>query len=189
MTVQDNDKRSPTAALQADRLPLDAVCGEIDIRIDATGLWHYQGSPIGRKELVKLFSSVLHRDENGDYWLITPVEKGRIQVEDAPFMAIIMTVEGTGENQKLQFETNVGDIFCAGPDHPIRVVTDPLSGEPSPYVRVRGDDATALDAKINRPVFYDLVDLAVEQETPGGRCLGVWSDGLFFAIGAFDPES
>ena len=167
-----------------DRLPLDAVCGEIDILIDRTGQWHYHGSPIGRKELVKLFSTVLSRDKNGDYWLITPVEKGRIQVEDAPFMAIIMTVEGSGENQRLKFENNVGDTFWAGPEHPIRVVTDPQTEEPSPYVRVRGDDETGLDAKINRPVFYDLVDLAVERETPDGLCLGVWSDGCFFVIGS-----
>ncbi len=189
MTMRDNDIVNSAPALQADHVALDAVCGEIDIRIDATGLWHYHGSPIGRKELVKLFSSVLQRDEKGDYWLITPVEKGRIRVDDAPFMAIIMTVEGTGEDQQLHFETNVGDTFCAGPDHPIRVVTDPLSGEPSPYVRVRGDDDTALDAKINRPVFYDLVDLAVERDSPGGRCLGVWSGGLFFAIGACEENS
>lgn len=189
MTVRDNDNRSPASMLQADRLPLDAVCGEIDIRIDATGQWHYLGSPIGRKELVRLFSSVLHRDEAGDYWLITPVEKGRIKVDDAPFIAIIMTVEGTGENQRLTFESNVGDRFCAGPDHPIHVVTDPDTGEPSPYVRVRGGTNTALEAKISRAVFYDLVDLAVEHDTADGRYLGVWSDGLFFTIGAIDAET
>lgn len=189
MTVQNHDNRSPASTLQADRLPLDAVCGEIDIRIDATGQWHYLGSPIGRKELVRLFSSVLHRDAAGDYWLITPVEKGRIKVDDAPFIAIIMTVEGSGEHQRLTFESNVGDSFCAGPDHPIHVVTDPDTGEPSPYVRVRGGADTALDAKISRAVFYDLVDLAVEHDTNGARCLGVWSDGSFFTIGAIDAAT
>ena len=189
MTLPDNDNRSTAPALQADRLPLDAVCGEIDIRIDASGLWHYHGSPIGRKELVRLFASVLQRDEKGDYWLITPVEKGRIQVDDAPFMAIIMTVEGTGIEQMLTFETNVGDIFIAGPENPIRVVSNPETGEPSPYVRVRGSDQTPLDAKINRPVFYDLVELAVERDTPEGRYLGVWSGEQFFTIGASDADS
>jgi len=189
MTLSDNDTRSAAPALQADRLPLDAVCGEIDIRIDANGLWHYHGSPIGRKELVKLFASVLQRDENGDYWLITPVEKGRIKVDDAPFMAIIMTVEGSGEDQLLTFETNVGDTFIAGRDNPIHVVIDPDTDEPSPYVRVRGTERAPLDAKINRPVFYDLVELAVERETPQGRRLGVWSGGQFFAIGAYDADS
>lgn len=161
-------------------LPLDAVCGEIDIRIDRNGLWHYQGSPIGRKELVKLFSTVLKKDENGDYWLETPVEKGRIQVEDAPFIATLMTVEGKGRKQALHFETNVGDRMTADADHPIRVETDPQTQEPSPYVTVRDN----LEAKIARAVFYDLVDLAGKQE---GR-FGVWSAGEFFPLGSLGAE-
>ncbi len=185
--MTEPDSNRPQAPVE--RLPVDAVCGEIDIRIDRTGLWFYHGSPIGRKELVKLFSSVLHRDEDGDYWLITPVEKGRIQVEDAPFMAIIMTVQGAGEDQQLHFVSNVGDTFCAGAEHPIRVKINRDTGEPTPYVRVRGSDTTALDAKINRPVFYDLVDLAIERETPDGPCLGVWSDGCFFIIGPIEPDA
>ena len=188
MTLPDNDSGSPAPAPQADRLPFDAVCGEIDIRIDATGLWHYHGSPIGRKELVRLFSSVLQRDKNGDFWLITPVEKGRIQVDDAPFMAIIMTVDGKAEDQALHFETNVGDTLMAGPEHPIHIVTNPETGEPAPYVRVRGSDEAPLDAKINRAVFYDLVELAVERETTDGPMLGVWSGGSFFTIGALEQN-
>ncbi len=180
MTEQDNNIVNSTPEL-------GAVCGEIDIHIDSAGLWHYHGSPIGRKELVKLFSTVLERDDKGDYWLVTPAEKGRIRVDDVPFMAVIMTVEGDAENQQLHFETNVGDTICAGPEHPIRVVTNPETGEPSPYVTVRGDGDTALDAKISRPVFYDLVNLAVERDGPNGYCLGVWSGGVFFTIGAIDP--
>lgn len=157
-------------------MPLDAVCGEIDIRIDRNGTWFYHGSPIGRKELVRLFSTVLNKDENGDYWLTTPVEKGRIQVEDAPFMAILMDTEGEGEDQVLTFETNVGDKVKAGPDHPLRIEIDPDTKEPSPYVHVRG----GLDAKLVRPVFYDLVELGVESDTGSGPSLGVWSSGIFF---------
>ncbi|HER26188.1 MAG TPA: DUF1285 domain-containing protein [Rhodospirillales bacterium] len=189
MTVHDHDSGSAANKPPPDRLPLDAICGEFDIRIDRTGQWHYHGSPIGRIELVKLFSTVLQRDEKGDFYLITPVEKGRIQVDDAPFMAIVMTVEGAGESQKLHFETNVGDTLVAGPEHPIRVITDRQTGEPSPYVRVRGGEKLPLEAKINRPVFYDLVELAVEHETSGGRSLGVWSDGHFFTIGTYEANT
>jgi uncharacterized protein len=163
---------------QKNALPLDAVCGEIDIRIDRTGLWFHEGSPIGRKELVKLFSTVLKKDDNGDYWLETPVEKGRIQVEDAPFMAVIMTIEGNGEAQNLHFETNVGDTMSAGPGNPIRVETNPETREPSPYVVVRDN----LEAKIARPVFYDLVALGVDH----ADAFGVWSGGQFFPLGRLD---
>ncbi|MBC8268334.1 MAG: DUF1285 domain-containing protein [Rhodospirillaceae bacterium] len=163
---------------QKNALPLDAVCGEIDIRIDRTGQWFHEGSPIGRKELVKLFATVLKKDDNGDYWLQTPVEKGRIQVEDAPFIAVIMTVEGSGEAQTLHFETNVGDTMSAGPDNPIRVETHPETREPSPYVLVRDN----LEAKIARPVFYDLVALGVDHDD----AFGVWSGGLFFPLGRLD---
>ncbi len=159
-------------------LPLDAVCGEIDIRIDRTGLWHYHGSPIGRKELVRLFSTVLKKDDQGDYWLETPVEKGRIQVEDAPFMATIMNTEGFGEDQILHFETSIGDTLSAGPENPIRVEIDPKTQEPSPYVTVRAN----LEAKIARAVFYDLVELGVDRAGD----FGVWSNGIFFSFGSLE---
>lgn len=165
---------SPTALPTA--LPGDPVCGEIDMRIDRTGQWFHEGSPIGRKELVKLFASVLKKDENGDYWLQTPVEKGRIQVDDAPFMAVIMNAEGSGQDQVLHFQTNVGDTMSAGPDYPIRVETDPHTGQPSPYVLVRDN----LEAKITRPVFYDLVELGVEHD----GLFGLWSGGVFFPFGS-----
>jgi len=161
---------------QNNPLPVDAVCGEIDIQIDRSGQWFHEGSPIGRKELVKLFASVLIKDAGGDYWLQTPVEKGRIQVEDAPFIALIMDVQGSGEAQVLQFETNVGDTMSAGPDNPIRVVIDPQTQEPAPYVTVRDN----LEAKIARPVFYDLVALGLERD----GAFGVWSNGVFFPLGS-----
>ncbi len=124
---------------------------------------------------------VLTRDSSGDYWLETPVEKCRIQVEDAPFLAVEMSVEGTGVNQRLQFRTNVDDNVIAGAANPIRVAIDPVTDEPSPYVMVRG----ALEALIARAVFYDLVELAVEEDRDGDVRFGVWSDGMFFPLG--DP--
>jgi hypothetical protein len=154
-------------------------CGDIDMRITRDGTWLYKGTSIDRKPMVKLFASVLTRDEKGDYWLETPVEKCRIQVEDAPFVAVEMVVSGTGSKQTLQFRTNLDDIVIAGPDNPIRIDVDVESGEPSPYVLVR----TALDALIARAVFYDLVELGVEEQRQGKTVFGVWSGGVFFPLG------
>lgn len=151
-----------------------AHCGDIDIRITRDGTWFHDGTPIGRKELVRLFSTILRKD-GADYVLVTPAEKMRITVEDAPFLAVLMDVEGAGAEQRLVFTTNVGDVTVAGPDDPIRVETDPATGEPAPYVHVR----RGLEAKIARAVFYQLADLAVAQ----GEVLGVWSGGAFFPIG------
>jgi hypothetical protein len=155
-----------------------AHCGDIDIRIARDGTWFHQGSPIGRKELVRLFSTILRRDGD-DYVLVTPAEKMRIVVEDAPFMAVLMDVEGEGCEQRLIFTTNVGDVTVAGADNPIRVVTDPVSEEPAPYVHVR----RGLEARISRAVFYQLADLAVAGEGEQAGLLGVWSGGVFFPIG------
>jgi hypothetical protein len=151
-----------------------AHCGDIDIRIARDGTWFHQGTPIGRKELVRLFSTILRKDDE-DYVLVTPAEKMRIVVEDAPFLAVLMDAEGEGTAQRLVFTTNVGDVSVAGPENPIHVTADPKTGEPAPYVHVR----RGLEAKIARAVFYQLADLAV----PRGGVLGVWSDGVFFAIG------
>jgi hypothetical protein len=155
------------------------LCGDIDLRIARDGTWFYHGSPIGRKPLVKLFAGVLRRDSAGDYWLVTPAERCRIRVDDAPFTAVELSVAEPGPDQVLSFRTNIDEIVMAGLDHPIRVVTDPATGEPSPYVLVRD----GLEALIVRAVFYDLVDLAVEREVAGVRVLGVWSGGTFFPIG------
>ena len=183
-SLADSLKKGLSATLSeppGDSSPNQQFCGDIDMRIARDGTWFYHGSPIGRTQLVKLFSTVLKRDSIGDYWLETPVEKCRIQVEDAPFLAVEMVVEGTGVNQRLQFRTNVDDNLIAGPDNPIRVEIDPDSDEPSPYLLVRG----AVEALIARAVFYDLVELAVEEECDGERQFGVWSDGVFFPLG--DP--
>jgi hypothetical protein len=165
---------------QAYRLPPvekwhPAHCGEIDIRIARDGTWFHEGRPIARRELVRLFSTILRKDPDG-YHLVTPAEKMRIRVEDAPFLAVLLRVEGEGRAQELIFTTNVGDETVAGAENPIRVDTNPETGEPAPYVHVRA----GLEAKIARAVFYQLADMAVPGE---GGVLGVWSDGRFFALG------
>jgi len=129
---------------------------------------------LAAKKLVRLFSTILRHDEDGEHYLVTPVEKIRIEVEDAPFIATLMTVTGEGRAQILRFETNVGDFTEAGPDHPMRFEINAETGEPSPYVHVRA----RLEGLIARPVFYDLVELAEVHE---GQ-FGVWSHGVFFAI-------
>lgn len=148
-------------------------CGDIDIRIRRDGVWFHEGTPIGREALVRLFSTVLRLDPDG-YHLVTPVEKLKIQVEDAPFIA--RRVDQVGD--VLRFETNVGDVVEAGPDNAIRVETDPATGEPRPYLHVR----RGLEALIARPVFYELAELAAERDTPDGPRLGVTSNGAWFPI-------
>tara|TARA_R110000787_G_scaffold9405_5_gene32881 strand:- start:840 stop:1457 length:618 start_codon:yes stop_codon:yes gene_type:complete len=188
--LADSPKQAPSlkkglgavlSGASAETSPNQQFCGDIDMRIARDGTWFYHGSPIGRKQLVKLFSTVLRRDSAGDFWLETPVEKCRIQVEDAPYIAVEMWAEGTGVNQQLEFRTNVDDKLIAGPENPIRVEVDPGSGEPSPYVLVR----EGLEALIARAVYYDLVELAVEEERDGETLFGVWSGGAFFPLG--DP--
>jgi hypothetical protein len=148
-------------------------CGYIDMRIARDGSWFYLGTPIGRPALVRLFSSILKR-EGDRYYLVTPVEKIGITVDDAAFVAVDFTAEGAGRGQKLVFTTQVGDTVTAGPDNPIRVVRDPASGEPAPYVHVR----RGLEALIDRKSFYRLVELGVRHADD----FGVWSDGSFFAF-------
>jgi hypothetical protein len=155
------------------------LCGDLDMRIARDGTWFYHGSPIGRKPLVKLFASVLSRDDDGEYWLTTPAERGRIEVEDAPFVAVELTVSGHGREQSLRFRTSIDDEVTADADHPVRVSHDPATGEPAPYVLVRG----RLEALIARAVFYQLVEYGVEEGVDGGQLYGVWSKGCFFPIG------
>ncbi len=150
-------------------------CGDIDMRIARDGTWFYLGTPIGRKRLVKLFSSILKR-EGDAYFLVTPVEKVGITVDDAPFVAVDFVASGDGDGQDLRFETHVGDHVTAGPEHPIRVSGDPRDGEPAPYVMVRA----GLEALIDRKSFYRLVDIASEHDIDGTPYLGVWSGGVFF---------
>jgi hypothetical protein len=176
--------------LRRRRTPHD--CGDFAIRIAKDGTWFYKGSPIGRKELVCLFASVLKR-ENGAYILETPVERGRIEVEDAPFVAVEMFwrecadpfVAEPRPKQCLTFRTNLDEMVTADRDHPIRVVVDPRSREPRPYITVR----PGLEARINRAVFYELVALAQPETIEGREVLGVWSEGAFFPIDDAPEES
>ncbi len=152
-------------------------CGDLDIRIARDGTWFYLGTPFGRPELVRLFSTILRKDDD-KYFLVTPVEKVGITVEDAPFVAVDFDVTGTGADQTLTFHTNVGDHTTAGPDAPIRVTRDPDTGEPSPYVLVRAN----LEALIDRKSFYRLVDLGAHHPVDGTDWFGLWSGGQFFPI-------
>lgn len=156
-------------------------CGAIDMRIARDGTWYYLGTPIGRKPMVRLFSGIIRRDGD-EYFLVTPVEKVGIQVDDAPFVAVSLQAQGEGEAQVLRFTSNVDDEVVAGPAHPLRVVIDPHTQEPSPYVLMR----TNLEALVHRNVFYQLVELAVPREIDGREWLGVWSCGVFFPIGPLD---
>ena len=153
-------------------------CGDIGMRIARDGQWYYDNSPIGRKKLVRLFSTILRHDEDGEHYLVTPVEKIRVEIEDAPFVATLLHVSGAGQQQVLRFETNVGDFTEAGPEHGLRFEIDPKTQEPSPYVHVRA----RLEALISRSVFYQLVELAEIE----GDAFGVWSHGVFFPISAAD---
>lgn len=150
--------------------------GDIDMRIARDGTWFHEGAPIGRFGLVRLFSGILRRDPDDAYYLVTPAEKVRIQVDDAPFVAVAMEMAGEGAARTLTFRTNVGDTVAADGEHPIRVETHPATGEPSPYVLVRD----RLEALIARAVFYDLVALA-EEDGEGG--LFVRSGGVRFPLG------
>lgn len=152
-------------------------CGDMDMRIARDGTWFYLGTPIGRPALVKLFASIL-RLEAGKYYLVTPVEKVGIVVDDAPFVAVDFDVSGNGADQKVTFMTQVGDTAIAGPDHPIRVERDPQTGEPSPYVMIRA----GLEALIDRKSFYRLVEMCVHGRSGAADWFGLWSGGQFFPI-------
>jgi len=170
------------------RRPVQILCGDLAIRIGRDGTWYYQGSPIRRKELVCLFAACLKRDAEG-YWIETPAERGRIEVEDVPFIAVELfwsrgpcaecaCEEGGG--QVLTFRTNVDEMVTAGKDHPIRVARDIVTCLPTPYILVRD----GLEARISRAVYYELVALAVPEMVRGERVLGVWSAGVFFPLGS-----
>ena len=152
-------------------------CGDLDMRIARDGTWFYLGTPIGRKELVKLFSSILRKDGD-DYFLVTPVEKVGITVDDAPFVAVDFDCENPGPDQKLCFFTHVDDQVVASAECPIRVERDPNTGEPSPYILIR----TNLEALIDRKSFYRLVDIGAVENQNGEDWFGVRSSGVFFPI-------
>ncbi len=152
-------------------------CGDIDMAIARDGTWFHDGTPIGRAPLVKLFANILKR-EGDAYFLVTPVEKVGIRVDDVPFVAVDFDVSGDGDTQAVTFTTNIGDRATAGPDHPLRVVRDPVTGEPSPYVMIRA----GLEARIDRKSFYRLVELCHDEPHDGTSWFGLRSGGTFFPI-------
>ena len=150
-------------------------CGDIGLKIAADGTWSYQGSPIGRQALVKLFARILRREPDGKHYLVTPVEKVVVHVADAPFLAVELETAGSEAEQVLVFRTNVDDIVRCGPDHPMRFARDPAGGGMKPYILVRG----RLEALATRSIYYDLMELAREGE---GGAFGIWSGGRFFPL-------
>lgn len=154
-------------------------CGEMDLIIKADGSWWHEGTRITRKGLIDLFASILRKDEDGITYLVTPVEKIAIRVERAPFIATRVDAQGEGKAQRLFFTTNLGDVAEAGVENPIRVETNSTTLEPSPFVTVRG----RLEAALARPVFYELVNLAVLEQTEQGEQMGVWANNNFFPLG------
>jgi hypothetical protein len=164
-------------------------CGDSEMRIGRDGTWYHEGSPIGRPAMVRLFSTILRREPDGRFVLVTPVEKLDIEVEDAPFVAVELRSEGEGRTRNLAFRLNTGDLVVAGPDHPLRFDGDShfsapprqvdtglgKSDCPHPYLHVRG----GLDALVARPVYYELAELALAE---GASPPGLWSDGAFFAL-------
>jgi uncharacterized protein len=162
-------------------LPPEAAERELGLRIASDGEWLYQGSPIRRIELVKLFASVLRREADGSYWLVTPVERGRILVEDAPFVAVELDREGEGIGQRLRVRTNLDQWVTIGPRHPMRLRRPACVADdsgPAPYVEV----LDGLEARLVRSVFYELAELAEERLVDGRVRMGVWSEGDFFVL-------
>lgn len=148
-------------------------CGDSEMRIARDGTWYHQGSPIGRETMVRLFSTILRKEENGSYVLVTPVEKLSIEVEDAPFVAVELKSEGEGRDRAVAFRLNSGDLVRVDPDHPIRVRE--TGNGPHPYIHVRA----GLEALVNRSVYYELMNMALDE---GGDPVGIWSNGLFFVL-------
>lgn len=172
--VSGSDNRAPRRGRAGDTGEGET---HFDIRIASDGTWYHEGAPIRRLAIARLFATVMKRDDAGDYWLVTPAERGRIAVDDAPFVAVELMVAGEGRDRCLRFRTNLDQEVDVGEDHPIRVVHDPATGEPRPYVAM----GNSLEALIARSVYYQLVDVA---ENAGGR-IGVWSKGIFHPL---DPD-
>ena len=163
-------------------LPLESwqppYCGDIGLKIRSDGTWLYQGSPIRREALVRLFAGILRKEADGCTYLVTPIEKVAVAVEDAPFLAVAMDVKGEGRGQELVFTTNVGDVVPCGPRHPLRFAEQEPGQGLKPYLLVRG----RLEALLTRSLTFDLVALATGDTSEGGRRAGVWSGGAFFPL-------
>ncbi len=178
MTAPSSPDLSEIAALVAAQKlpPVDqwhpAHCGDSFMRIAADGTWFHEGTPIGRAELVRLFSSILRREDDGSFVLVTPGEKLDIVVDDAPFAAVGADSEGEGRGRTIAFRLNTGDHVMAGDANRLRVETGP-DGTPRPYLHVR----RGLEALVNRATFYQLADWALAE---GAEPPGLWSKGVFF---------
>ena len=166
------------AAEAATSRPL-LFCGDLDIRIASDGTWFHEGTPIGRLALVRLFAGLLRREAEGDFWLVTPVERARIRVDDAPFLAVELKAEGEGRAQRLSFRTNLDDWVTADRAHPLWVRQRPGRADRAPYLMVRD----GLEARLTQAVFYELIEHAREETQGGEAVLGVDSAGTFFPLG------
>lgn len=155
-------------------------CGELDIRIDRNGAWYYNGTPVGRKEMVCLFASILQRADDGAYWLVSPTEMGRIEVEDAPLIVTEMFTTGAGEDMTISFNTNVDQVITVSEDTPLLMMTSPVTGELTPYVILPGN----IEARLARSIYYDLVELGEIMDLDDEHVFGVWSSGSFFPLGS-----
>lgn len=188
-----NDTARPTignltalaeAATRLGTAPVEAwnppYCGDIGLAILADGTWSYQGSPIRREGMVRLFARVLRRDEDGHHYLVTPAEKVDVTVADAPFLAVELHAEGWGTGQRLTFRTNVDDLVVCDGEHPLRFAVEPATGGFKPYVLVRG----RLEALVTRALTFDLAELAVPFGSDEPDRLGVWSGGTWFELAA-----
>lgn len=185
-TVDPRDDGPQDSAIAVPETTPDRIFrGDLEIRIDRNGIWYYHGSPIGRKALVCLFASMLSRDEAGDYWLTTPTEKGRIQVDDVPFLAVELFSSAPGRDRVISLRSNVDEIVALDGAHPLRVDTNPETGEPSPYVTM----GRGIEARISRSVFYELVAMGGKERVDGEDLFGVWSSGIFFPIGKLDDDT
>ncbi len=193
-SVREPMPPEPEHAPQALGSRTQRACGPLPFLIQRDGSWLYQGTPIRRKPMVCLFASVIRRDAAGRYRLETPMERGEIEVEDVPFVAVELDWTGCGRDQVLSFRTNVDEIVCAGPDHPLEIDWECVrsGGDCAaiPYLTVRpGDGALPIQARVARAVYYELAALAVEGTRHGVPCLGVWSRNRFFPIGPLGPAA
>ena len=163
-------------------VPLEGrnYCGELNIRIDRTGAWYYNGTPINRKEMVCLFASTLQRADDGSYWLVTPTEMGCIEVEDCPFIITEMFTSGESEDMSISFCTNVDKLVTVSEDSPILMKPSPITGDMTPYVVLPGN----IEARLERSVYYELVEHGVEMDLDDEQIFGVWSSGSFFPLGS-----
>jgi uncharacterized protein len=181
----DDPSDQPPDALRAPRNPCPpghvSDTRWLGLRIMSDGTWRYRGSPIERIELVKLFASVLRREPDGSYWLVTPVERGRIEVDDVPFVAVELVAQGVGTTRTVRLRTNLDEWLTLGPDHSLRLrraVEAATEAGPVPYVEVRA----GLEARLARAVYYELVELGEERLDGDRQRFGVWSNGAFFAL-------